>query len=304
MPRCLRLRHLLTVTSSTALLACTAAAWAGPSDPWLDAVKVFAPGSYAGFGADRLPVIVLGPPQGGGLIQQSVDVVSLGNGGSITVVFRDNVVVDGPGDDLVIYENAFHAGSETGPIFAEYGIVELSPDGKTWTQVPYDAESGTGLAGAQPVLSTSENGIDALAPEGGGDRFDIGEVGLSLVRFVRITDGGDAIPDPGNVVPPANKGGFDLDAMGAIHSSPPGVVHGTVTSGGVPIADARVTLIPSDGTRRLHRRTRADGTFRFRPVLPSGSVTIRARRVDIGQGETSTSVSLEALDAEADLAIQ
>lgn len=303
MPRSLRLRYRLTVAATSILLTCTANAWAEPSDPWLDAVKIFAPGSYAGFGADQLPGIVLGPPRGGGLTQQSVDVVSLGNGGSITVVFRDNIVVDGPGDDLAIYENAFHAGSDSGPIFAEYGVVELSPDGKTWTPVPYDAESGAGLAGAQPVLSTPQNDIDPLAPEGGGDRFDIGALGLSFVRFVRITDGGDAIPDPGNVVPPANKGGFDLDAMGAIHSSPPGVVHGTVTSGDVPVAAAHVTLIPSDGTRRLHRRTRADGTFRFRPVLPSGSVTIRARRADLGHGETSTSVSLAALDVEVSLAI-
>jgi hypothetical protein len=295
---------LLTVIGSSALLACSAGvAWAGRSDPWLDGVKVFAPGSYAGFGADKLPAIVLGPPRGGGLTQQSVDVVSLGNGGSITVVFRDNVVVDGPGADLVIYENPFHAGSETGPIFAEYGIVELSPDGKTWTQVPYDSATGVGLAGAEPVLSTPENGIDALAPEGGGDRFDIGAVGLAFVRFVRVTDGGDAIPDPGNLVPPADKGGFDLDAVGAIHSSPPAIVHGTVTAGGVPVEEARVALIPQDGTRRLHRRTRADGTFRFRPVLPSGVVTIRARRADLGRGERSVSVTLQSLDAEASLTI-
>ena len=299
-----RFGALLTIGAS-ALLACSAVrAWADPSDPWLDGVKVFAPGSYGGFGSAQLPGIVLGPPWGGGMIQQSVDVVSLGNGGSITVVFRDNVVVDGPGDDLVIYENAFHAGSETGPIFAEYGTVELSPDGKTWTQVPYDPETGDGLAGAEPVLSTPENGIDALAAEGGGDRFDIGAVGLAFVRFVRISDGGDQIPDPGNLVPPANKGGFDLDAMGAVHSSAPGVVHGTVRSAGVPVADARVTLIPNDGTRRLHRRTRADGTFRFRPVLPSGTVTVRARRADLGHGETPASVTLESLEAEASLEIR
>jgi len=298
-------RDVLAIGSVSALLACSAVpAAAGRSDAWLDGVKVFVPGAYAGFGADKLPRIVLGPPRGGGLTQQSVDVVSLGDGGNITVVFRDNIVVDGPGDDLAIYENPFHVGSEDGPIFAEYGIVELSPDGKTWTQVPYDGGTGAGLAGAVPVLSTPENDIDALAPEGGGDRFDIGAVGLAFVRFVRITDGGDAIPDPGNLVPPADKGGFDLDAMAAIHSSPPGVVHGIVTAGGMPVPDARVTLIPQDGMRRLHRRTRTDGSFRFRPVLPSGTVTVRARRVDLGQGKTSVSVTLDSLSAEASVALQ
>jgi len=282
----------------------TDAALAWSPDPWLDGVKEFLPGTSAGFGSDGLPRIVLGPPHGGGLLTQSTDVVSLGDGGVITVVFRDNIVFDGPGPDLAIYENPFHAGGEDGPIFTEYGSVELSPDGKTWTPVPYDAESGEGLAGAVPVLSTPENGIDAIAPEGGGDRFDIGAVGLAFVRFVRVSDGGAAIADAGNSVPAADKGGFDLDAMGAIHSTAPAVVHGVVTYHGAPVADARVKLVPSDGTRTLYRRTRADGTYRFRPVLPSGSVMIKARRLGVGSAVANVTVTLEQLEGEADLALE
>lgn len=284
--------------------AAAAPAWAGPSDPWLDRVAHFVAGGSSGFGADKMPGVVFGPPVGGGLTAQSTDVVSLGNGGTITVVFRDNVVFDGPGNDLAIYENAFHAGSETGPIFTEYASIELSPDGKTWTPVPYDALTGDGLAGGAAVLSAPDNGIDPVAPEGGGDRFDIGAVGLSFVRFVRITDGGDAIEDAGNSVPSADKGGFDLDAAAAIHSTAPGFVHGTITAGGVPVPDARVKIVPADGTRRLYRRSQADGSYRFRPVLPSGEIMIKARRLGVGVAVKYATVTMDSLDVEADLELE
>src|SRR5262249_37433779 len=38
-----------------------------PSDSFMDEVVSFQPGSYAGFGSDHFPEVVLGPPQGGGL---------------------------------------------------------------------------------------------------------------------------------------------------------------------------------------------------------------------------------------------
>jgi len=287
----------------SALLVVSRPAWAVRSDPWLDGLRSFTPGESAGFGAASLPFIILGPPRGGGPLYQSLDVASLGNGGTITVVFRDNVVVDEPGADLVIYENAFHVGSETGPIFAELGIVELSADGKTWVTYPYDAESGEGLAGRTPVAA-AELDINPLSEAGGGDRFDIAEAGLSYVRFVRITDGGDDLPDPGNMVPPADKGGFDLDAMGAIHSSPTAVVRGVVTSGGEPVAGARVVLLANDNTRRLVRRSRSDGSFRFRPLLPAGDYTVRARAGDAGSAEAVAHVDVENLVADVELALE
>ena len=62
---------------------CTASTgWA--QDPFADAVASFTPGTNAGFGADQLPQIVLGPPRGSGLLQGSFDVLSLGNGGDRT----------------------------------------------------------------------------------------------------------------------------------------------------------------------------------------------------------------------------
>jgi hypothetical protein len=272
-------------------------------DPWLDAVRAFSPGEFAGFGASALPGIVRGAPRGGGPLQGGTNVVSLGEGGSITVAFRDNVVVDGPGDDLVVFENAFHSGSAEGPLFEELGIVSVSADGKEWVTFPYDALTGEGLSGRAPVLSHPVNGIDPLSAEAGGDRFDIGALGLGFVRFVRITDGGDALPDAGDFVPPADKGGFDLDAMGALNSAEPGVVQGMVTANGAPVAGAGVRLeSPVDG-RVMRRRTRADGAFRFRPVLPSGSYRIVAAGDTLGRAEQTIEVDAGSLVADVELAL-
>src|SRR5882724_8752844 len=113
--------YLRLFVTSLALCSLTAARSAAAA-PFADAVVSFAPGAHAGFGADNLPAVVLGPPVGGGDLQGSLDVVSLGDGGSITLGFRENSICDGPGADFTVFENAFHAGSVVGPLFIELGI--------------------------------------------------------------------------------------------------------------------------------------------------------------------------------------
>ena len=269
-------------------------------DPWIDRVREFTPGDSAGFGATEMPGGVLGVPEGGGLVEGSTDVVSLGDGGTIVVVFRDNLVYDGDGDDLVIFENAFHSGSESGQVFSELALVELSADGRSWTTVPYDLSSREGLAGQQPVLANSSNGIDALGDKGGGARFDFGPLGLSFVRYVRISDAGDQVIDEGSMVPSGDKGGFDHDAVGALNSTNPGKVTGRVTVGGTGVGAARVRL-RSEGLRTRTRRTRANGRFRFKRVLPVGDYTVKARKRDVGR--TTTSLYLDPSDNRAELSL-
>src|SRR5262245_58584415 len=111
----------------------TSTAWA--QDTFVDSVVSFTPGTNAGFGADQLPNIVLGPPRGAGAVQGSFDVVSLGNDGVIVVGFDQPVICDGPGADFTVFENAFHSGSPSGPIFAEYGIVAVSQDGVNFIEL-------------------------------------------------------------------------------------------------------------------------------------------------------------------------
>jgi hypothetical protein len=283
-----------------ALLAATSGDQA-LGDPFVDGVWKFSPGTFAGFGQERLPWIVLGPPQGTGVLEGATDVVSLGEGGQITLAFRDNVVVDGFGPDLVIFENAFHAGDENGPVFTELAFVAVSVDRKTWLSFPYDPATGVGLAGREPVLSNTANGVDPFSPEAGGDRFDLADLGLDYISYVRIVDVNGAIADAGDLVAPGGKGGFDLDAVGAIHSVAAARVSGTVTSAGEPVAYARIKLVPSNGGRKLRRRTGPEGAFEFSMVVPSGAYVLKAVRLGIGSAIAEPMIDQGGSSLEFDL---
>jgi hypothetical protein len=180
---------------------------------WPDAVVSFTPGPGAGFGEDHLPQVVLGPPHGTGDSTGSLDVLSLGNGGSIVLEFTDWVIVDGPGVDFVVFENPFVG-------FIETGIVAVSDDGTAWREFPCAAvlDGGTaGCAGVTPVYADpATNTISPTDPTvAGGDGFDLANVGLARARFVRIRDSG------------ANRfygppgGGFDLDAVAVVNGALP-----------------------------------------------------------------------------------
>lgn len=164
-------------------------------------------GGGASFGRERFPEIVYGPPKGGGCCGGSLDVVSLGEGGSITLAF-DDVIVDGPGVDFIVFENAFDVGHDPEVPYAEIATVEVSADGVTWTAFPCTATSFPygGCAGWHPVLGNVEDGIDPLDPAvAGGDPYDLADIGAPAARFVRITDRADV------------PGSFDLDAVGIVN---------------------------------------------------------------------------------------
>ena len=246
---------------------------------------------------------MLGPPRGAGELQGSFDVVSLGNNGVIVVAFDQPVICDGPGADFTVFENAFHNGSPSGPIFAEYGIVAVSQDGTNFFDLPYDVMTHTGLAGQTPVLSNPDNGIDPLDPSvSGGDTFDLASVGLAWAAYVRITDPGASIPDPGNMIPPGTSAGFDLDAIAALHACDPGAMPSpTPTHTEVP---ATLTSTPT--------RT-ATATWTAAPTTPASShdaavVAHRPVKVRIGKGSASASkrvrVKVRNADASGILPIQ
>jgi len=183
-------------------------------DPRFFAARVvsFEPGDGAGFGQDRLPDVVLGPPYGKGPGAGSLDVLSLGRAGVI-VLELGSEAVDGPGVDLLVFENAFHG--PDGRLFAETGIVGASPDGVTFVDWPCDADDPSGLfagcAGVQPVGSMPDDGIGPTDPAAaGGDGFDLSAIGLASARFVRIRDSGLNL----SIAP---GGGFDLDAVSIVH---------------------------------------------------------------------------------------
>ena len=150
-------------------------------DRFATRVVSFDPGPCAGFGQQRFPDIVLGPPVGGGDGMGSLDVLSLGTGGEIVLSFEPNAIVDGPGVDFIVFENAFLAAGDPQNPAAELAEVSVSEDGVTWTTFPCTATAYPygACAGWRTVKSSPRNGISPVNPAlAGGDPFDLADVGL------------------------------------------------------------------------------------------------------------------------------
>ncbi len=179
-----------------------------PSDT-ISCVEAFIPGKGAGFGAEDYPEIIWGSPAGGDLHAGSTDVLSLGQGGEIVFGFGTTRIVDGEGADFAVFENPFLIGQ--GPrIFMEPAEVGVSSDGTSWKDFPCETEYPyAGCAGTVPVAATTL--AEAKDPtESGGDLFDLSEVGLDEVRFVRLRDRSKGGASP--------QAGFDLDAAVVLHA--------------------------------------------------------------------------------------
>ena len=228
------------------------------ADPFADRVADLQVGAGGG-GGDL--AWVLGPPDGQGAFSGSHHTFSLGFGGTITLEFTDNLIVDGPGADFTVFENAFLlAGAVTYPPFAEPATVAVSSDGVTFVSLPCALDAPPyypGCAGIYPVFATAADPATALVPSttpiedlvgipfpsfvapagSGGDHFDLAGTGLAEARFVRITAGGERFGLAG-------LAGFDLDAIAAVHSLD---LVGDQDGDGVPDAD---DPCPSDFTCR------------------------------------------------------
>lgn len=200
------------------------------ADPFADAVVAVAVGSLGGGGRSA---DVLGAPRGGGPFRGTAHTLSLGLGGRIVLDFGDNLVVDGPGPDLTVFENAFLVrGATTLAPYAEPAWVSVSADGTTFRTFPCaiaEPPYFPGCAGVYPVFATDAAtalspttvpietlvGIpidDFVPPAGsGGDSFDLARVGMAAARYVRIQGGSERFGLDG-------LGGFDLDAIAAVYS--------------------------------------------------------------------------------------
>ncbi|MEC9072404.1 MAG: hypothetical protein VX938_08505, partial [Myxococcota bacterium] len=175
-------------------------------------------GPEAGTGQDRMPEVVQGPPAGKGQGSGSTDdVVSLGHGGEIVMGFSGRQILDGPGPDFIVFENPFWVGLDPTQPWAELGEVSVSEDGETWhtfecDTLAMDPGQWPGCAGWTPTLDYDPALVIPLWPPlVGGDLFDLAELGLTSARYVRIRDVSNEGVSP--------SGGFDLDAIGAVHIS-------------------------------------------------------------------------------------
>ncbi len=199
-------------------------------DGWATEVIDVHFGEDAGFGQANFPDVVLGPPKGAGMGSGSLDVLSLGVGGTITLGFgQGRCILDRQGDDVTVLENVFLIAGNPTDRFIETARVAVSQDGDTFIEFPTrvdetrtctpdhtehcgDPERYQGFAGIEPA-------VPGPTPDDvGGDRFDLEQVGLRWARYVRITDtAGDPL-DAGDAFGTGyGKAGFDLDAVGVIN---------------------------------------------------------------------------------------
>lgn len=189
----------------------------GVAEHWPNEVVSVTYGDGAGFGQEYFPENILGPPDSNATPQSPssdpAQILTLGTGGEIILLFPDGIF-NGPGPDLTVFENPFLFGNPPRS-YTETGVVSVSMDGALWVEFPFDPETLEGLAGVTPTNGSA----DPLDPEvSGGDSFDLTEIGLDSIYYVRIVDADQRAQDLGS--------SFDLDAVAAIYASPlPAGVH-------------------------------------------------------------------------------
>jgi hypothetical protein len=198
-------------------------------------------------------------------------VVSLGDGGSITLSFP-RPITNGSGFDFAVFENSF------ADAFLELALVEVSTNGVDFVRFPAVSLTQTAaqIGAFDPLDSTNLHNLAGKYRAGFGTPFDLADVaGLSPavdaanISFVRLVDVvgsidpafatldslGNRINDP---YPTAfASGGFDLDAVGVVHAVP--------EPGSLAIGSASAVAMLAVCTRR-RRRMRATGGSIETPV--------------------------------------
>ncbi|MDD2528460.1 MAG: DUF4465 domain-containing protein [Lentimicrobiaceae bacterium] len=162
----------------------------------------------------------------------SVNIVSLGDGGMATLTF-DRLIVDGPGADFAVFENSF------GDTFLEVAFVEVSSDGIHFSRFPAISltDSDTQIGPWDEIDPTNLHNLAGKYRQGFGTPFDLSEipydplVDVNAIRFVRIIDVVGSIDaafatydSEGNIIndpypTPFDTGGFDLDGVAVINGN-------------------------------------------------------------------------------------
>ncbi len=215
-----------------------------PTDPAGDPLPAAADQVESAPGADDLPfgdpTYAINGVRGGGTSAGGIDVYALdaqGEGAALIVRWTDRRLLDGPGVDLVVFENAFEV--SPGHHFMDPTLVSVSIDGVTWIDFPADridenrAEPSddpthwVGFAGLTPVqLHAEANAVDPFdADAAGGDGFDLGTLDPSDPDVAELLEHGvaavrlrsaSAVDDPATGAPwPTDPvaNGADIDGV-------------------------------------------------------------------------------------------
>lgn len=254
---------ITSLAASLALGLASLAHIAQAADPWADVVVDYVQGGAVGSDwvtsepftnpqtALGEPTRFAGTPETFGTATtpfssayRSYEIVSLGAGGSLTLQFNEPVV-DHPlnpyGLDLLIFGNSFYsidfgAGTATGSIDANIGVVEVSANGVDFVPVTGGADGKfptvgyldvtdpfAGAAGAvlsdftkpvNPAALANVAGfntaqiIAAYDGSGGGSGIDLAGSGLNSISFVRISN------------PAGSLRTIEIDALAAVRAVP------------------------------------------------------------------------------------
>lgn len=180
-----------------------------------------------------VPENALGP-----VTETTFDVVSLGDGGWITLHLEQGIS-NGPGWDFAVWENGFRSG---GGVFAELAFVEVSSNGIDFFRFPSISltQTMTQVGGFGVLDPTNIHNLAGQFPAPEGTPFDLDDlVGVSplldvdRIHYVRVIDVvgsinplyarydslGNPINDPWPT--PFASSGFDLNGIGARYEAVP-----------------------------------------------------------------------------------
>lgn len=159
----------------------------------------------------------------------TLDIVSLGRGGSITITFSQPIT-DGAGFDFAVFENSFSDG------FLELAWVEVSSNGVDYFRFETASLTTSPVGPFDETMDASN--IDGLAGKYRGgygmpfdlsaldDDPDLDKTSITHIRLIDIIGDGSAMDDLPNPVGPnpiydpyvtSESAGFDLDAIAVMH---------------------------------------------------------------------------------------
>jgi hypothetical protein len=243
--------------TTSGVLPANIVAWASTVETYNPTAEVVGLDMFGG-GPHNVPANGLGPADGTTVSLGDLGANAISSGaapGSITVRFQATIY-DGAGPDFAVFENAaaFFDDFDTAFIFAELAFVEVSTNGTEFARfaatslnievnanlpdpnhdqlhVPF----GRNFAG---INTTNVNNLAGIHPTFVGTLFDLndlnnhtlvtqGHIDLANIQYVRFVDipgdgsfsdlFGNPILDTWHTI---ESGGFDLDAVGAIHAIP------------------------------------------------------------------------------------
>lgn len=220
-------------------------------------------------------------------VGDSFDIVGLGDHGQITLTFSGRLF-NGTGADFAVFENGF---SDT---FLELAWVEVSSNGTDFFRFPNFSFTAGAVSSFGSIDPTNIDGLAGKYRQGYGTPFDLQVLasvpGLNVndVRYVRIVDivgDGTARDSLGNVIfdpyPTTGSGGFDLEAVAALHLAP------------VPEPASFVLMVLGlffVGLFARGRQSRSRGSHRMRAASRTGTLVLGSM-VAVANGSAATTVS-------------